>query len=113
MRGRFIDAWKYTWVELWEPLEQMADASEDIYTALFVELEKALRVRLKTAPDEDKKAHSTFFEISTDPAKARTFIKELNSQELAGDPVLATFVKNAYDVFNEYSEDLCNEFGRI
>ena len=38
MRGRLVDAWKYSWLELWEPLEQVSDFSEDIYTAFFQEL---------------------------------------------------------------------------
>jgi hypothetical protein len=113
MRGRLVDAWKYTWLELWEPLEQLLDVSEDIYMALFVELEKALKNRLKTAPDEDDEAHRIFFEISNDPAKARTFIKELDSQKLRGDPELVVFFKNAYDVFDENSEELRREFVRL
>jgi hypothetical protein len=117
MRGRLIDAWKYTWLELWEPLEQLPATSEviysqDIYIALYIELEKALKYRLKTSKDD--KHHRIFFETSNDPAKARTFIKELESQELAGDPELVIFFKNAYDVFSEtdYNE-LCVEFVRL
>ncbi|MDX2099604.1 MAG: hypothetical protein SFW36_17635 [Leptolyngbyaceae cyanobacterium bins.59] len=113
MRGRLIDAWKYTWLELWEPLEQVPDFSEDIYSDLFVQLEKALKKRLKTAPDEDKESHSRYFETSTDPVKARLFIQEIDGQSLAGDPALVAFFKNAYDVFNEYSEEFADEFVQL
>ncbi len=40
MRGSLTDAWKYTWLELWEPLKQLPDVSEDIYMALYYELIK-------------------------------------------------------------------------
>lgn len=113
MRGRLVDAWKYSWLELWEPLEQVSDFSEDIYTALFLELEKALEKRLKTAPDEDKEAHSSYFETSTDPVKARDFVKELDGLKLAGDPALVVFYKNAYDALGEYSEELAEEFVQL
>lgn len=111
MRGRLVDAWKYTWLELWEPLEQSPHVFDDIYLALYVELEKALKHRLKTSDDDDN--HRIFFETSTDPIKARTFIKELDSQRLAGDHAMVVFFKNAYDVFDENSEELCTEFVRL
>ncbi len=112
MRGRLVDAWKYTWLELWEPLEQSPHVSDDIYLALYVELEKALKHRLKTSKEDEE--HRIYFETSTDPAKARTFIKELDGQKLAGDPELVVFFKNAYDVFSETdSEELCTEFVQL
>lgn len=114
MRGRLVDAWKYTWLELWKPLEQSPEASEDIYMSLFVELEKALKNPLNTQANTENERNRIFMETSTNPAKARTFIKELEVQELAGDPELVIFFKNAYDVFSEtgYNE-LCAEFVRL
>lgn len=114
MHGRLVDAWKYTWLELWEPLEQLPEASEDIYMGLFVELEKALKNPLNTRDNIENERNRIFLETSTNPAKARTFIKELEIQELAGDPELVIFFKNAYDVFSETdSEELCLEFVRL
>lgn len=119
MRGRLVDAWKYIWLELWEPLEQWQDDSseipmfEDIYMSLFRELEKALKDRLQTAADDDKEAHRIYFETSTDSAKARTYIKDLEGHKLVGDAELVVFFKDAYDVFSENSDQLCAEFVRL
>lgn len=111
MRGRFVDAWKYVWVELWEPLEQSPYVFDDIYLALYVELEKTLKHRFKTSNNDDE--HRIYFETSTDPSKARVFIKELKGEDIAGDPTLVKFFQNAYDVFTEYSEELCSEFVQL
>jgi hypothetical protein len=163
MRGRLIDVWKYTWLELWEPLEQLETFSDDVYTSLFEELEKALLERLhykKTPAEEideqslkailesddiyapllndpelkkiyiqdcksDKSAKAglklfsrkafrerIFVNTANDPLLARTFIQELASQRLAGDPALVVFFQNTSDVFAEYSEELCSEYSQ-
>lgn len=163
MRGRLIDAWKYTWLELWEPLEELETFSDDIYMSLFEELEKALEERLhyKETPAEEVDERSLkailekdniyapllsnldlanryiqayksdelakaglkvfsrkafreriFVTTANDPLLARTFLQELDSQSLAGDPALVVFFQNASDVFAEYSEELCSEYSQ-
>jgi hypothetical protein len=49
---------------------------------------------------------------ANDPLLARTFIQELASQRLAGDPALVVFFQNTSDVFAEYSEELCSEYSQ-
>ncbi|WP_017299799.1 hypothetical protein [Nodosilinea nodulosa] len=161
MRGRLIDAWKYTWLELWEPLEQLEIFSDDVYTALFEELEKALLERLhyKETPaeeiderslkallegddiyapllseqdlantyiqssksDEPIKVGLKFFSrkafreriyvnTANDSLLSKNFIQGLDSANFAGDPALVMFFQNAYDVFAEYNEELCDEY---
>jgi hypothetical protein len=112
MRGCLVDVWKYTWLELWEPLEQLPDFSGDIYMPLYVELEKALKFRMKTS--DDKIAASTYIETANDTDLARQFLMELESNNLAGDGELVIFFKNAYDVFSESdSEEISSEFIRL
>jgi hypothetical protein len=112
MRGCLIDVWKYTWIELWEPLEKLPDFSGDIYMPLYVELEKSLKFRMKTS--DNKIAASTYIETANDMDLARQFLMELESHDLAGDRELVIFFKNAYDVFSESdSEKLCAEFIRL
>lgn len=94
MRGRLIDAWKYTWIEVWEPLEGLKTFSDDVYTSLFEELEKALLERLhyKETPAEeiDKKTLKAILEsdgiyapLLSDPDLKKIYIQDYKSDESA------------------------------
>lgn len=113
MRGRLVDAWKYIWPEIWEPLELFFEDPDGVYVDLFIQLERSLKVRLKTASAENQEAHATYFETSNDPIKARDFLKDIGAENLAGDPAIVMFFQNAYDVFNEYNEDIAKEFFQL
>jgi hypothetical protein len=169
MYGSLTNAWKYTWTEIWEPLEQWESDekesqsfSSEIYTELYIELEKTLKNRLKIA--DEPKFRRIYTDMANDVDMARTFIREISSNQFSvdlaidltltkffsnvhdvfvfidesrkeneltnkelervfihqissdqfsGDPALARFFRNAYDIFNEYNEELCREFIRL
>lgn len=43
MAGRLVEAWDYTWAELWQPLASVEDAPADLLAEVFLPLTKALR----------------------------------------------------------------------
>jgi hypothetical protein len=108
MYGSLADAWKYTWTEIWEPLEQWESDEEEsqsfsseIYTELYIELERTLKNRLKTA--DEPKFRRIYTDMTNDVDMARTFIREISSNQFSGDPTidptLTKFFSNVHDVF--------------
>ena len=43
MSGRLVDAWDYTWAEIWQPLASVDDAPADILMEVYAPLVDALR----------------------------------------------------------------------
>jgi len=109
MRGRLIDAWQYAWSEIWLRLEELPDVYLDVYTDLYVELAKALK------PPQDQLTFNTEFNITAnDSTLARNFMMTVRGSAFRGDPALARFFRDAFEVYQESGNDaLPPEFHRL
>jgi hypothetical protein len=112
MRGRLIDAWQYTWPEIWLKLEDLPEVYLDLYMDLYVELAKGLKVPEK---EEDKLKFNTEYNVvANDPQRAREFIMTVKGTAFRNDAVLARFFRDALDVYEESGNpELPPEFIRL
>ena len=90
MRGSLLNAWQYTWIDIWSKLEEKPETPSDLFMQLYPELAKAL----KNFPEPNE-----FDTTSNDPVLARTaFSKPL---EFRSDRALMHFFEEAGFVIEE------------
>lgn len=97
MSGRLVEAWEYTWAELWEPLGNHDDAGASFFMDIFPLLARALgpfRQPLQNESqqqwDEAKNLHDQrLVAASTDSTIAAATMQAWTAASFAGDAVLA------------------------
>jgi hypothetical protein len=102
MRGEFIGVWPETWREIWQPLidlrlgEKGEVVPEDIFSDLYRELAKALRVPLSPGGLAD---------IVDDPVISREKFEKAGVEDFAGERALVAFFEATHAALEELVGD--------
>jgi hypothetical protein len=96
MRGEFIGVWSETWRVIWEPLGTHETAPNDLFCELYYEFSDAL----KTKPSAQ-----TLAEITDDPEQSLARFKDMDTEDIAGEPKLVAFLEQAHEVLQDLGGD--------
>ncbi len=96
MHGEFIGVWAETTREIWDVIESLEDAPDDLYCELYRELSSAMKTSLTLEQLAD---------IIDDPVQSKHAFQSVSVEELAGEHALVVFFENTHDVLNELADD--------
>lgn len=115
MSGRLVEAWDYTWGELWQPLLEVEDAPADLLMEVYAPLVDALRPfpdprqvseELREAYlKEYEAAKNAWVQAQTDASNDATIAAEqlqlLMTTDFKGDHALARAFEDIFEVLDE------------
>jgi hypothetical protein len=121
MSGRLVEAWDYTWAELWQPLANVEDAPADLYMQIYRELANALK-QPQEPKSQDKDEWARYetdqkyrFDAdsaaASDPDAAAEQFNLWMPQDFKGDHALARAFEAVFEVLDELdTPGLAREF---
>lgn len=98
MMGRLLDSWKYTWTEIWQPLDAIPNKPRD----LFIQLYQTVLAQLKTPLSYADYQTPEMVERLNNPDAAKKAFRQIKGQDFSGEASATTFVTDV----NAYLEEL-------
>lgn len=109
MAGRLIDAWAYTWPDVWEPLSEHDDAEASFFMDLFPILSKATCAFRDPVPGETRESWEDAKQdwdqkriiAATDSNAANQLMRDWTASDFQSDAALALALESAFRFLHE------------